>query len=130
MLHPEVAGRERGLNIGDNVILQHLPGAQAGHCDVLLPEVGIHGSFALDGRTQILHSVSRSSHGASIGLQHAHVRNLHPLIGGAVANNQLSPLLERGLALHLDASVKLALAGAVVFEAVSSAKLLDDIAFL
>src|ERR1019366_8144700 len=56
----------------------------------------------------------------------ADVGNLHAFVGGVVADWNLSPLLDSGLALHADASHRFLTARAIAFKAVTRAVLLDD----
>ena len=123
---PELARGQRRVNHRDHVILEHFAGAQAGHGDVLLTVVGVDGSFAFDGRAQILHGIVARLHHAAVGFDHADVGNLNALVGGVVAHLNLAPLLDSGLALHPDAGDGLFAARSIVFKAVDRTILLDD----
>ena len=123
---PELPGGERRVDHRDHVVFEHFAGAQAGNGDVLLAVVGVDGSFALDGSTEILHGVVAGLDDGAVFFQNADVGNLDALVGGVVALLQLSPLLHAGFALHADAGGRLFASGAVGLEAVVRVHLLDD----
>ena len=130
VVSPELPRREWRVNDGDRVVLEYFAGAQAGHGNVLHAKVGVNGSFALDGRAEILHGIVSRLHHAAIGLHHADVSNLNALVGGVVAQLNLAPLLHSSLTLHPDTSDRFFAARAVVLKAVAGAELLDYEGFL
>ena len=78
------------------------------------------------GALKILHGVVAGLDHGAVFFQHADVGNLDALVGGVVAQLQLSPLLHAGFALHADAGDEFFAAGAVGLEAVAGVHLLDD----
>jgi len=114
----------------DHVVFEHFTGTQAWHGNVLLAVVGVNRCFTFHGSSQVLNCVVSRLYYAAIGLDHADVTNLHPFVGGVVADLNLPPLLHSGFALHPDAGNRFPAACAIAFEAVGRAVLFDDKPFL
>src|SRR5271155_4496799 len=107
------------MNHRYHVVFERFAGAQAGDGNVLLAIVGVDRSLLLQWSAEILHGIVAGLHHGAILFDDTDVGNLHPLVGGVVANLNLPPLLNSGLALHADASDGLFATGAIAFKAVA-----------
>ena len=124
---PELAGSERGYDVANEAIFQHIAGAQRGHADVLLVVVGIdrriRKSEVLDGR------LLGVDHGA-VGLAHADVSYFQFVIQRAVTDLDLTQRLHAALADDLDLRFRREASGAVVLKANGLPEMLHHVRFL
>ncbi len=126
VLKPEFTGGQRRDEPRGNVVFQRISGTQGRHGDVLFLVIGVHGRVGRHRSGQFLHGVRSGGYHRSIGLAHAHEADIHLLVRGVVAEDDLAPLLDARLALHADAHGDFAFARAVVFIPRRCVELLDD----
>jgi hypothetical protein len=126
VFRPEVARGERRVNGRNGAEFERFTRAQRRHCHVLLPEVSVHGSFALHRRRQILNGILRCGDDRAVGLPNADELNLDSLRRRVVTEHELPPLLHTAFALDFHANVDLAPSGSVVLEDEPRLRFLDD----
>ena len=114
------------MNHRDHVVFEDFAGAQAGDGDVLLAVIGVDRRLLFEGGAEVLDGVGSGFDYGAVGFDDADVGDLDAFVGGVVADLNLSPLLDSGLALHLDAGGGFLAAGAIAFKTVGRAVLLDD----